>query len=255
LYDAFLYKDAEDACYLEIDAKQVESVKEHLMRYKLRSKFKLEDIDPVGLSVYAMTEQLDASAGSCMAQQPDRRGPDMGYRVLANPADISAHHDASPLSAYTIRRFLRGIPEGSEEFGNNASGLPLERNLDLMGGVDFHKGCYLGQELTVRTYHTGVIRKRVLPIRLAETVDALPVTAEDGIDEGSGEIVYPDAPLDVKTEGPGRPTGRVIGQLGNIGLALYRLDKLESGPGKIASQNTFVRAFAPVHWPGSITRA
>ena len=46
-------------------------------------------------------------------------------------------------------------------------GFPLESNLDFVGGVSFSKGCYLGQELTARTYHTGVTRKRLVPVTLA----------------------------------------------------------------------------------------
>lgn len=40
----------------------------------------------------------------------------------------------------------------------------MESNFDISDAVDFRKGCYVGQELTVRTYHTGAIRKRVFPV-------------------------------------------------------------------------------------------
>ena len=46
----------------------------------------------------------------------------------------------------------------------------MEYNLDYLKGVSFHKGCYIGQELTARTHHTGVIRKRILPISLDQPV-------------------------------------------------------------------------------------
>ena len=108
---------------------------------------------------------------------------------------------------YTIRRILNGIPEGIEDMWPEQS-LPLESNFDYMNGgkakipgeifclrnikknvyirfyinalnsnllfffltkiVDFRKGCYVGQELTIRTYHTGVVRKRILPVQLYE---------------------------------------------------------------------------------------
>lgn len=56
---------------------------------------------------------------------------------------------------------MLGIPEGADDFLLGQS-LPLESNLDYTNGVDFRKGCYLGQELTIRTYHTGVTRHSYL---------------------------------------------------------------------------------------------
>lgn len=43
------------------------------------------------------------------------------------------------------------------------SSLPLEYNIDALNGISFHKGCYVGQELTARTYYQGMIRKRIMP--------------------------------------------------------------------------------------------
>ena len=48
----------------------------------------------------------------------------------------------------------------------------MEYNLDYLHGVNFHKGCYIGQELTARTHHTGVIRKRILPLRFSTSIQA-----------------------------------------------------------------------------------
>ena len=49
-------------------------------------------------------------------------------------------------------------PEGQIEIPKETA-LPLESNIDIMGGIDFRKGCYVGQELTIRTHHTGVVRE------------------------------------------------------------------------------------------------
>lgn len=61
--------------------------------------------------------------------------------------------------------FTLGIGEGFDDHPD-AKCLPMECNIDFLNGINFQKGCYIGQELTARTYHTGVIRKRLVPIRL-----------------------------------------------------------------------------------------
>ena len=58
---------------------------------------------------------------------------------------------------------ILGLPESSSEMGGQ---FPLNMNLHLLEGVSFDKGCYIGQELTQRTFHTGVIRKVALPFAL-----------------------------------------------------------------------------------------
>ncbi|KAJ1983249.1 ccr4 associated factor [Dimargaris cristalligena] len=99
----------------------------------------------------------------------DTRAPGMGMRLILpvaynEPALPSTFRLVSPL-IYTLRRMLLGVPEGPAEIAARHA-LPLEMGLDYMHGVDFRKGCYMGQELTIRTYHTGVVRKRVMPVAL-----------------------------------------------------------------------------------------
>lgn len=91
-------------------------------------------------------------------------------------------------TAWTLLRMLHGVPEGAADFppprdgaapatagdGAAATGaasadagrLPLEMGLDRLGAISFSKGCYLGQELTARSYHTGVTRRRLAPLLL-----------------------------------------------------------------------------------------
>ncbi|RSH89489.1 ccr4 associated factor [Saitozyma podzolica] len=92
----------------------------------------------------------------------------MGRQMLVprgkEPALLSTH-DLATSGDYDLHRMRLGVPEGPAEIVP-MSALPLESCMDIHGGVDFRKGCYLGQELTVRTYHTGMTRKRILPIRL-----------------------------------------------------------------------------------------
>ena len=90
-----------------------------------------------------------------------------------------ADHDEGTEEDYLIHRITHGVAEGAVDMPP-LEAFPMESNLDLMGGsmsfylyvralligaiVDFRKGCYVGQELTVRTYHKGVVRKRITPV-------------------------------------------------------------------------------------------
>jgi folate-binding Fe-S cluster repair protein YgfZ len=98
--------------------------------------------------------------------------------------------------------------------------------------VDFRKGCYVGQELTVRTYHTGVIRKRILPVLLH------PPPSYTAHRLGDGQLHQQFTPgLDIRasrTHAPGegriarpRGTGKLLSTIKEVGLALLRLEHVE----------------------------
>ena len=61
---------------------------------------------------------------------------------------------------YDLVRTMLGIPESSKELSGQ---FPLNMHMHHLNGVSFDKGCYIGQELTQRTFHTGVIRRVALP--------------------------------------------------------------------------------------------
>jgi len=68
-------------------------------------------------------------------------------------------------------RRLAGVAEGTEIAGKT----PLETNQDFLRAVSFHKGCYLGQELTARANYIGIIRKRILPCIIFDTSTQIPL--------------------------------------------------------------------------------
>jgi folate-binding protein YgfZ len=218
-----------EAFLIEVDAAEAQRLERHIRRYRLRAQVSTRLLEADEVSVWHAWE--DDSAGrvySSLAGVPpsvltlqDPRAPALGSRILAPrdelPAGIEA--DEAPESAYQIRRYLWGVPEGQAEILRD-SALPLESNMDVMGGIDFHKGCYVGQELTIRTRHRGVVRKRVLPCVLYSESDPAPT-----------ELAYLPAAAHVPPETSigrvgkkGRSAGKWLHGVGNLGLALCRLE-------------------------------
>merc|ERR1719422_1958319 len=89
---------------------------------------------------------------------------------------------------YKELRFRLGVGECPSEL-QPGKALPLESNADYMHGVSFHKGCYVGQELTARTHHTGVVRKRIMPLRLLDDRSASDVNLESDVRNEEGKKI------------------------------------------------------------------
>jgi len=170
---------------------------------------------------------------------------------------MASTFDSASTENYHLHRMLLGVPEGPGEIVPG-SALPLESCMDVQGGgpckpvspmddqtdrmtsVDFRKGCYLGQELTVRTYHTGATRKRILPIRLfpldnppTHLSSILPPSdpSNTGPSVGTGagtEITY-HPPASSASKKP-RSAGRILSlhpSVTSVGLGLVRLEMVE----------------------------
>jgi folate-binding protein YgfZ len=178
---------------------------EKLNFYKLRAKVICEDLSEV-LGVMAVWDGVgETEYGLCYA---DPRLPALGSRVMLPPhlaaeaaADIGA--TLASADAYEAHRIALGVPRGGADFiyGNT---FPHEADMDQLAGVDFDKGCYVGQEVVSRVQHRASARSRVVPIAYDDYAPSagLPVMA------GEKEIGMLGATAD----------GR--------GLALLRLDRV-----------------------------
>ncbi|KAI9801141.1 MAG: hypothetical protein M1825_003415 [Sarcosagium campestre] len=237
--------------FVEVDADEASKLYTHLRRYKLRSKLAIRLLDDEEWSIWstwgdhanrpkANTERgeneddVEDAPPSDDIGCLDPRAPLMGRRVVlssfSSPPDSSTQQ---PLSAYHIRRTLLGVAEGQREILTETA-LPLESNMDYMNGIDFRKGCYVGQELTIRTRHTGVVRKRILPVRLypADETSRPPSRLEhDDTVLHTGQIEMPTPGTNVVRmdggDGRKRNVGRWLDGVGNIGFALCRLDPMK----------------------------
>lgn len=243
LNDVFVYPPArageEDTWYIEVDNRGRDALMQHLKKHKLRSKFKLERLEDGSQGVWYLWPILgDPGAPRVLEGLSRHLGgqdprPGMGTRCLAiSEAEKDQMHallDGGGMTAqndeYTIHRMLNGIAEGSDEI-IPTSALPMESNVEFCGGIDFHKGCYVGQELTIRTHHTGVIRKRILPCQLYH--DQSQFRDQMGPEYDANATITRPPPLSniVKSSssGRGRSVGKWLNGVGNIGLALCRLE-------------------------------
>ena len=268
LHDVFIYPaklsgyGAEDgsspAFLIEGDAAQIDSLAKYIKRYKLRAKVKVRTLDPGEVTVWQAWDNAEPSlmvptSNETSLLLKDPRTPDMGYRILqlgdgAPRADL----DETTEDAYTVRRYLRGVAEGQDELIKEHS-LPQESNMDFMGGIDYHKGCYVGQELTIRTKHRGVVRKRILPCIIYDREHAPPsalqyepagaASPSSPVGSISADAIPQETSIG-RFEKRGRSAGKWLRGVGNIGLGLCRLEIMTgvTHPGETAATG-----FSPDH--------
>jgi len=139
----------------------------------------------------------------------DPRLPALGVRVLAPAGEAAAilgSHGFLPAmpADYDALRLSLGVPDGSRDLPVEKA-LLLESGFDELNGVDWKKGCYMGQELTARTKYRGLVRKRLLPV----TIDGPPPPPGTPVMLGDKEA------------------GEMRSAAGDRGLALLRLDSLD----------------------------
>ncbi|KAH6888603.1 hypothetical protein B0T10DRAFT_57070 [Thelonectria olida] len=238
LHDVFVYPNhaastGEPGFLIEVDADQAPTLAKHIKRYKLRAKLAVKLLAEDEASVWhawddSAATNWDAIVQSTKLSLKDPRVPGSGYRFArldqkAPEIDL----ERTTEDAYTIRRYLHGVAEGQDEMAREHS-LPQESNMDVMNAIDWRKGCYVGQELTIRTRHRGVVRKRILPCVLYEKDQAAPATlayhADSPLLESATADMIPRDTSIGRFEKRGRSAGKWLKGVGNIGLGLCRLE-------------------------------
>ena len=204
--------------------------------YKLRAKVIAEDLsDALGVMAVWGGAPTDSDYGLSYA---DQRLAALGSRVILPPSqapeaatDLGA--ELVGLEAYDAHRIALGVPRGGNDFSYGDT-FPHEANMDQLGGVDFDKGCYVGQEVVSRVEHRNSARSRVVPIAFdVAPLAGLPVTAGD----------------------------KAVGVMGSAhdgrGLALLRLDRVADAMASatpLIAGGVAVRPVKPIWatfpWPG-----
>ena len=170
LHDFFIM-ERDDILYLDCERDRLADFFRRLMMYRLRAEVDIADCSEK-YTVFSAGSQPEGN----IIFAADPRHPDMGHRLIM-PAS-KEKHDAA---LYDQLRLSLGLPDGSRDFDVDKT-LILEGNMEELHGVDFDKGCYVGQEVTARMKHRTSLKKRLLPVTLEGDLPArgTEITDENG---------------------------------------------------------------------------
>ncbi len=188
LFDLFVWGE-DGAVVLDVAAARREALMQRLSMYRLRADVTVEAAD----------EPVFASwGGEAEGYAADPRVAGLGGRRYG-PAEANTDEDA-----YQAHRLAVGVPDPAADAPMDTT-YPIEANLDLLNGIDFHKGCFIGQETTSRMWRRGAIKNRMLPILFDGPAPAI------GAEVLNGEL----------------RAGEVRSGRDGAAIALLRLDRIE----------------------------
>jgi folate-binding protein YgfZ len=170
LWDLFVI-GRDDGCRLDVAREHREAIVQRLTMYRLRAKVQIAPEDSLVAALFSARpgESRDPSGGSAWAPAfagvsgiwaPDPRLPALGFRGYGAAAPAGAQIVGE--AAYDAHRLALGVP-GPADWGSDRT-YPIEADFDLLGGIDFKKGCFVGQETTSRMKRRGQVKTRMAPI-------------------------------------------------------------------------------------------
>ncbi len=191
----FVVLEQGESFFLDTPSSQVADLMKRLTLYKLRAQVSVTERPD--LAVAAIWDEAHPAAAYA-----DPRSNELGARVICARSAVDGYGENGPL--YEARRIAAGIPKGGVDF-IYGDAFPHDANMDLIHGVDFRKGCYVGQEVVSRVQHRGTARRRILRVTLNGAAPA----------HGTA-ILAGDAEI-----------GTLGSSAGQVALASLRVDKLE----------------------------
>jgi hypothetical protein len=204
LFDMIVVRVPSDpgaAFLIDCAAAQASDLARRLGFYKLRAKVTVAD-ETAAHGLVAFWGAPPPAFGDAVVYA-DPRDPRLGWRAILPRSEAGAF-GTDALGTYEALRIDVVAPKGGVDFAYGDA-FPQDANLDLLNGVDFGKGCYVGQEVVSRMKHRGTGRKRVARVRLADDTPAPGTPVLDG------EL----------------PVGTLGSSSGREALALLRLDRVE----------------------------
>ena len=147
MFDLFILGQGEDVV-LDVAAERRDALLQRLSMYRLRAKVEIAADDR---PVFAAWPETPAGF------VPDPRTPLMGGRLYGEATPDATEAD------YNAHRLAVGVPDPTTDAPQDKT-YPIEADFDLLNGIDFHKGCFVGQETTSRMKRRGAIKNRMMPL-------------------------------------------------------------------------------------------
>ncbi|RNF20032.1 transferase C1orf69 like protein, mitochondrial [Trypanosoma conorhini] len=226
--DAYLYqlaraREGEASILVDVHRDVADVLYDHLLEMRMRRRVQIHNAGNE-LVVVAASSWGDDGVHAEKGEEEEEALLACGGEVFTDPRSFAlpaplekrilpaaaAAAAADPATLYETLLYTAGVGEGPDVF-RPAKSLPFECNTDFLRGVSFHKGCYLGQELTHRTHVMLVTRKRTVPLRLPASLHG--GTGGERRAVAKGEALLVD----------GQKVGEVLAVSGDVGLGLLRL--------------------------------
>jgi hypothetical protein len=211
----FIMVEQGETIWLDTEAGRLADLRRRLSMYRLRAKVEIAERPELGVAAVFGEGALPVlglpdEPGTVRQRQEeitvvDPRLAKLGARIIADRLRLACLAETglteTGFAAYDRHRLALGVPDGTRDLVPEKSIL-LESGFDELNGVDWRKGCYVGQELTARTKYRGLIKKRLFPVRI------------DGPAPEPGTMVTLD----------GKDAGEMRSARDGAGLALLRLE-------------------------------
>ncbi|WP_088343006.1 MULTISPECIES: folate-binding protein YgfZ [Rhodomicrobium] len=207
LFDFLIYVRDGETLWLDCVKEQAETLLKRLTMYRLRAKVELADRSAELAVAAAWGDEPREGNDAFIAAYADPRFAPLGERLILEADPGQPHHfgdRAGGDTLYHSHRVALAVPQGGLDYAYGES-FPHEACYDDLHGVDFEKGCYVGQEVVSRMHHRGTAKTRIAAIEASAPLDL------SGAEIRAGEF----------------PVGTLGSMDGTRGIAMVRLDRID----------------------------